>query len=196
MTGTAICATCAKSLDCCNAPLKFIVTPGLSVGHEHTFDPDATDLFVVLNGQTGFAALTDAIHRIPIVQNPDDNPDYQVAARVRTVIAGFPKMPDGRKNMRVACGIFGLALTQAILLESKRVTLVLGSHQYGGDLERLASVLACRARQVVTSQPEEIALKEIEILCRLQDEDAIKEGLKSTKQVCEECFIPGCRSRT
>jgi hypothetical protein len=89
--------------------VEFKVIPCLSVFHEHEFDPDKIDLFVVLNARAGLGPLYDAINMLP--GGADERvapPENTVAARAELIFAGFPK--SSWRDIRVACGIFSLAL--------------------------------------------------------------------------------------
>ncbi|HEY9786001.1 MAG TPA: hypothetical protein V6D17_11405 [Candidatus Obscuribacterales bacterium] len=187
MATTTKCSTCSTAAACCRS-IRYIVTPALTVGFETDFDPDHTDLFVLLDARQGFAPLTDAMKHLPIVDFPDENPEFQVAAHVRLCIAGFPKMPPARRKDRVACGIFAIALAKAIALKCERITVVLSHNQFGGDMQSLASVLHCRVKRTLAQQKEPVALKEIEFLCRLEDKEAITEGLADVPRRCVQCL--------
>lgn len=176
------------------SPVQIKVIPCLSAFHEHDFDPDVIDLFVVLNGRAGLGPLYDAINRLP--NGADERvamPENSIAARAELIFAGFPK--SSWRDVHVACGIYSLALKQAATLGSRKIALMLTSEQFRGDLGELTRALACRTNVFAGLQGEDLKLQEVQILCRVQDEERINEGLKPREQLCTACFDDKPKSR-
>ena len=177
-----------------NSPVQFKVIPCLSAFHEHDFDPDVIDLFVVLNGRAGLGPLYDAINMLP--NGADErvsNPENSIAARAELIFAGFPK--SSWRDVRVACGIYSLALKQAAKLGSRKIALMFTSEQFRGDLGELTRALACRTNVFAGLEGEELKLKEVQILCRVQDEERISDGLKPSAKLCTACLDDKPKSR-
>ena len=167
--------------------LKFKVIPCLSVFHEHDFDPDVIDLFVVLNARAGLGPLYDAINLLP--RGADDRfvrSENTIAARAELIFAGFPK--SSWRDLKVACGIFAAALKQAALQDCRKIALLVTAEQFRGDLTQLVQALACRAAVFEQAEGEALKLEEIQILCRIEDEERISRGLKPAGKLCTACF--------
>lgn len=167
--------------------LQFKVVPCLSVFHEHDFDPDVIDLFVVLNARAGLGPLYDAINLLP--KGADDRfvrSENTIAARAELIFAGFPK--SSWRDLRVACGIFAAALKQAASQDCRKIALLVTPEQFRGDLTQLVQALACRAAVFEQAEGENLKLEEIQILCRIEDEERISRGLKPAGKLCTACF--------
>ncbi len=167
--------------------IQFAVIPCLSVFHEHDFDPDVIDLFVVLNARAGLGPLYDAINLLP--KGADDrfvNSENTIAARGELIFAGFPK--SSWRDLRVACGIFAAALKQAALQDCRKIALLVTPEQFRGDLTQLVQALSCRAAVFAQAEGENLKLQEIQILCRIEDKERIESGLKPAAKLCASCF--------
>lgn len=175
--------------------VEFKVIPCLSVFHEHEFDPDKIDLFVVLNARAGLDPLYDAINMLP--GGADERvapPENTVAARAELIFAGFPK--SSWRDIRVACGIFSLALKQAAKQQCRKIALLVTGEQFSGDIGELVGALACRAHVFAQLEGESLKLEEIQILCRVQDEAKILGALKPSTKLCTACFNDKPRTQT
>ncbi len=180
----------------CSSSPTFKVIPCLSVFHEHDFDPDVIDLFVVLNARAGLGPLYDAINLLPA--GADDRfvrSENTIAARAELIFAGFPK--SNWRDLRVACGIFAAALKQAAMLDCKKIALLVTREQFRGDLTQLVQALACRASVFAKAEGETLKLEEIQILCRVEDAELITNGLKPGGKLCTACFAdkPSAKQR-
>lgn len=169
------------------SPVQFKVIPCLSAFHEQEFDPDAIDLFVVLNARAGLGPLYDAINMLPAgADSRVTNPENSIAARAELIFAGFPK--SSWRDTRVACGIYSLALKQAATLGCRKIALMITAEQFRGDLGELVRALACRTNVFAGLQGEDLKLKEVQIICRIQDEERISAGLEPSAKLCTACF--------
>lgn len=167
--------------------VKMSVIPSLSAFHEHDFDPDAIDLYIVLNARAGLGPLFDAVNRQP--EGAEDRfyrSENTIAARGELIFAGFPK--SSWRDHRVACGIFADALKQAAAHECEKIALLLTPEQFRGNLTDLVHVLACRVAVFAQAAGSNLRLKEIQILCRVEDEERIAAGLPTCDRQCATCF--------
>ncbi len=165
--------------------IKFILNPALSAGFEGGFDADCTDLLVAFNARGDVIRCLEASDYEARQRMIEDHIENKVAASARLVLTGFQRIvPD---NIRVACGIFQVALETAEKLKAKRISVLVSSQQFRGNLEQLASVIKCRTNHFCSAHPE-LALEEIEILCRNSAKEAIQKGLNQNDSACITCF--------
>lgn len=167
--------------------VKLTVIPCLSPFHENDFDPDAIDLYVVLNARAGLGPLFDAVNRQPEgVEALFYRAENTVAARGDLIFAGFPK--SSWRDQRVACGIFADALKQAAVQQCQKIALMLTPEQFRGNLTDLVHTLACRVGVFAQAEGSNLKLKEVQILCRVEDEERILAGLPTCGMLCATCL--------
>ncbi|MBX9694778.1 MAG: hypothetical protein K2Z81_20490 [Cyanobacteria bacterium] len=165
--------------------IKFILNPALSAGFEGSFDADATDMLVAFNAKGDVIRCLEASDYESDKRLIEDHIENKVAASTRLVLTGFQRITPN--NIRVACGIFEVALETAAKLKAKRISVLVSSQQFRGNLEQLASVIKCRTNHFCSAHPD-LVLEEIEILCRNSTKAAIQRGLDQNDSVCNACF--------
>jgi hypothetical protein len=100
-------------------------------------------------------------------------------------------MPGTRTpQQKAVCGIFAGAIETAIKSGVKRLTLVMAAPAEAGLRKHQARVLNCRAIHTLAYRQEEVALKEIEVVCRPEEKADIEEGLAASHPLCPFCFKP------
>lgn len=166
--------------------VAFLITPALSNGHESEFDPEASDLFVVLNGRAGVTTFLDKSDQPRKYDPITDSSERRVAGSAHLVLACFNQSTPG--NLRVACGFLQVALETAQRVGARRMTILLDRAQFSGKLDALVSTINCRVAAFFGSLKEEPAIAEIEFLSTIQDVDTIKAGFKAENPLCATCF--------
>lgn len=166
--------------------VAFLITPALSNGHESEYDPDASDLFVVLNGRAGVTTFLDKSDQPRKYDPITESSERRVAGSAHLVLACFSQTTPG--NLRVACGFFQEALETAQRIRARRITIPLDRAQFSGKLDALVATLTCRVAGFLGSVKEEPAVAEIELLSTVQDVDKIKAGFKTKSPICRKCF--------
>ena len=167
--------------------IDFIITPALSSGSEGKFDADATDFLVAFNARGDIFNCIEASDELETESFVRDNSEHRVAAKTHMVLTGFQQVTPG--NIRVACGIYQIALDTARRMKAKRITILLSKQQFRGSIKQLAALIKCRTDHFMDSAADDESLREVELLCRNSDVENSRAGLESTTSpLCRTCF--------